>query len=77
MNLRQQVLLGMTPDERLLFMLKSARLHVEQLDKHVRDSGLIGGEAREYRRLLLKGFKPAKARREVEKWRKADATGLQ
>ena len=70
MDLRRQVLLGMTQDERLDFMVKCMRLTAERMEKHVRDSGLIGKEAQEYRRLLLKGFKPSYAMRYVVKWRK-------
>ena len=70
MDLRRQVLLGMTPDERISFMLKCAHLTLARIEKHVRDSGLVKGEAESYRRLLLKGFKPSYAKRMVEKWRK-------
>lgn len=71
MDLRRQVLLGMTQDERIAFMVKCMRLTAERMEKHVRDSGFKGQEATQYRRLLLKGFKPSYARRMVEKWRKS------
>lgn len=69
MDLRKQVLLGMTNDERISFMLKCMRLTVERMEKHVRDSGFEGQELRQYRLLMLKGFKPSKAREQILKWR--------
>ncbi len=69
MDLRRQVLLGMTDDERWSFMIKVAHLQLARIEKQVRDSGFVGPELRQYRRMLLKGFKPCNARRQVLKWR--------
>ena len=68
MNWRAELIRGLTLEERYHLLRWAAVLTGRATERLVAASEFRGTARVEFRRLLLKGYKPSKARYEVRKW---------